>query len=303
MAIEDLSSDAPDPADSFILRYLYRPQPGAVLYHYCSMEAFEAIIRTGNIRLSDINMMNDFAEMKWGYGVFAAAASRILAKRKDDSTLPRREFLDGINTHLSPTQLYIHPLIACFSKNPDVLSQWRGYADNGSGVSIGFNAENLVKTCATFLNCEYDFEEQIEQMEGRLIAAHSLGDEFSAQDHAMHLFGYLPALKNPAFREEAEVRAVHLLTVELSEDGVELVDVGGDAFGKKVGGGEVQFGIRKNGVVAFLDIPYFDNEPNGTIAEVVMGPRNPNLPGNVSALLMRYGHKGVRIRQSTATYR
>ena len=29
----------------------------------------------------------------------------------------------------------------CFSSNPDLLSQWRGYADNGAGVAIGFHKE------------------------------------------------------------------------------------------------------------------------------------------------------------------
>lgn len=27
---------------------------------------------------------------------------------------------------------------ACFSEEKDLLSQWRGYANNGAGVAIGF---------------------------------------------------------------------------------------------------------------------------------------------------------------------
>lgn len=27
----------------------------------------------------------------------------------------------------------------CLSEKPDLLSQWRGYADDGQGLSIGFN--------------------------------------------------------------------------------------------------------------------------------------------------------------------
>lgn len=31
----------------------------------------------------------------------------------------------------------------CLSEDGDVLSQWRGYADNAQGVAIGFEIENL----------------------------------------------------------------------------------------------------------------------------------------------------------------
>lgn len=267
------------------------------------MQAFEAIVRSGKIRMSDINMMNDFAEMTWGYSIFEEAASRLLQEREKDSSLPDRAFFDAIDAELAPANLYVHPLIACFSKNPDVLSQWRGYAADGTGVCIGFDATKLKQTAATFLNCEYDFEVQVEQMKGRLTAAHSLRHEYTPSDHAMHLFGYLPSLKNPAFREEAEVRAVHLLTVKISNDGVELTDPGGEAFGRSVEGTSVEFGVRNNDVVAYVDTPYFDEMPDGTISEVVLGPKNPNGWTNVSAMLTRHGHKGVTIKASKATYR
>lgn len=303
MADEDSTSGAPNPADSFILRYLYRPEPGAILYHYCSMEAFEAIIRTGKIRMSDINMMNDFSEMRWGYSVFEEAASQILKTREQDESLPDREFFDAIDAHLAPTQLVLHPLIASFSKNRDVLSQWRGYAADGTGVCIGFDAEKLTQICAAFLNCEYNHHTQVEQMVGRLLAAHSLGDEISVKEYALHLFGFLPALKNPAFREEAEVRAVHLLTVGVSDEGVELLDPGGCAFGADVEGTAVEFTVRNGGLVAHVDVRLFESEPDRIITEVVMGPKNTNLAGNISACLVRHGHRGVRILQSAATYR
>lgn len=292
-----------DPVDSFVLQHLYRPAPTDVLYHYCSMEAFEAIVRSGKIRVSDINMMNDFAEMSWGYGVFEEAATRILREREDDPRLPDKSFFDAIDAELAPANLYVHPLIACFSKNADVLSQWRGYASDGTGVCIGFDATKLAKTAATFLNCEYDFEVQVNQMKARLTAAHSLRDEFTPREHAMHLFGYLPSLKNPAFREEAEVRAVHLLTVSITQDGVELTDPGGEAFGRTADGTSVEFAVRNGDVVAYLDIPYCDGQPDGIISEVVLGPKNPNAWTNLSAMLNRYGHKGVNIRASKATYR
>lgn len=303
MANENEPAEKIEPLDSFVLQHFYRPTTDSVLYHYCSMEAFEAIVRSGKIRMSDINMMNDSAEMGWGYSVFEEAASRILREREGDEKLPGQDYFEEIGAYLFQTQQCLHPLVACFSKKPDVLSQWRGYAADATGVCIGFASAKLVKMCASFLNCEYNFEDQVEQMKERLIAANLMGNDFSGDDHAFHLYGYLPALKNPSFQEEAEVRAVHLLTVKTTEDGVELVDPGGGAFGKKMSGMPIEFGIRKGGIVAFIDFPFHEGNPNGIISEVILGPKNINLPGNISALLMRHGYKGVTIKKSSATYR
>lgn len=35
------------------------------------------------------------------------------------------------------------PLISCFSKNGDLLSQWRAYAEDGKGFSIGFDSNYI----------------------------------------------------------------------------------------------------------------------------------------------------------------
>ncbi|HEY8660108.1 MAG TPA: DUF2971 domain-containing protein [Hanamia sp.] len=35
------------------------------------------------------------------------------------------------------------PLIGCFSKNGDLLSQWRAYAEDDKGFSIGFDSNYI----------------------------------------------------------------------------------------------------------------------------------------------------------------
>lgn len=37
--------------------------------------------------------------------------------------------------------------VVCFSEKPDVLSQWRGYADDGKGCSLGFSFSQLEDYC------------------------------------------------------------------------------------------------------------------------------------------------------------
>ena len=57
----------------------------------------------------------------------------------------------GINNHISYLldmlryDVIRSSYITCFSRNGDLLSQWRAYGDDGRGVSIGFNSKLLYK--------------------------------------------------------------------------------------------------------------------------------------------------------------
>lgn len=44
--------------------------------------------------------------------------------------------------------------ISCFSKKGDLLGQWRSYADDGKGIAIGYNLEELEKILKSLLNNE-----------------------------------------------------------------------------------------------------------------------------------------------------
>jgi hypothetical protein len=43
------------------------------MYHYCSAQTFLSIIQNRTIRFSDINLLNDAEEGRWGYGIFIEA--------------------------------------------------------------------------------------------------------------------------------------------------------------------------------------------------------------------------------------
>jgi hypothetical protein len=281
----------------------FNPAPGDLLYHYCSMEAFHAIISSGRLRFSDINLMNDYAEMTWGYKVFELAASRILGNREKESTLPDKAFLDKVDAHLAPANLAYHPLVSCFSKKPDVLSQWRGYAADGAGVCIGFDATSLLDVPAHFLECRYDLDHQVDCMEAHLIAMHKIADEFSMHEHASHLFGTLPSFKNSAFVEEEEVRAVHMLTVKAEGEILRLEDPGGNTSDGEFPGQEVEFRLSNGSLISYLDLPFGKSIGEGVVREVWLGPKNINAWTTVSIFLASAGYMNVDIKKSKATYR
>ena len=101
-----------------------------ILYHYCTTSSFHSIIESRSIRLSSMSLSNDFLEGKLVSrtlgqlaisGGFADEARAKMAK--DISTFERA--IDG--------------LALCLSEQGDLLSQWRGYAGDATGLSIGFS--------------------------------------------------------------------------------------------------------------------------------------------------------------------
>lgn len=102
-----------------------------MLYHYCSADVFNKISETKVVWLSDITKMNDAGEYKSGFQII-----RDILKLYPESD-------QTVSAEMSPENINrtFNVLIACFSQNGDVLSQWRAYSDDGRGFSVGFDLE------------------------------------------------------------------------------------------------------------------------------------------------------------------
>ncbi|MDO8878680.1 MAG: DUF2971 domain-containing protein [Pseudolabrys sp.] len=206
--------------------------------------------------------------------------------------------------------LIAHPVICSFSKDPDVLSQWRAYANDGTGVAIGFTGNALKSLPAMLLEVEYNREKQLSGMMQTLIAIylaeaernHSRGEDFVQMCGQLALFKI--AYKNPAFAEEKEVRSVHLLTVKKDNDMPRLEDDGGLVDGKtEVPGQPVKYRTYRDGLIAYIDLPIPLDVTPQPVRELWVGPKNPNWVGNFLYMMSTYGFKDYEIHQSAATYR
>ena len=104
------------------------------LYHYCPNEAFHSIISNREIRLSSLSLSNDYMEGKLvEKGILKIA-------EEDRLNMDQMEGLKGALTYISSTA---DGLGFCLSEKKDLLSQWRGYANDANGVSIGFSKNYL----------------------------------------------------------------------------------------------------------------------------------------------------------------
>lgn len=111
-------------------------RPPKILYHYCSNEAFVSMASHRTIWLSSMSLSNDSMEGKWLRQLLEVECLSKGFKRRH---LPEIAF--GIDTALKA----VDGLCFCLSEESDRLSQWRGYAGDGTGVCIGFSSTALAE--------------------------------------------------------------------------------------------------------------------------------------------------------------
>jgi len=139
-----------------------------ILYHYCSAETFSSIIKHKSIWLSSVSQSNDSMEGCLVSKIFFEAARQSLYEKTSTTNPNLQKVLNTRHTAGAEIQYSAEKdkeLIAVFeqehyglsfslSEEGDLLSQWRGYADDASGFSIGFSKkciEKLIKDkSATF---------------------------------------------------------------------------------------------------------------------------------------------------------
>ena len=133
------------------------------LYHYCSNSNFISIILSRSIWLSSLTLSNDTME-----GKLVAEIIDRLARRDglDESAIK------NIQSAVRILEEVCDGLGFCLSEHGDLLSQWRGYAYDATGFSIGFSKEYFqafsehltAQKQSTFSiqKVKYDFEAQEE---------------------------------------------------------------------------------------------------------------------------------------------
>lgn len=280
----------------------YEPEDQTVLYHYCDPTAFLAICTSKKLRFSDLFSMNDSMEMQWGYEVWEHVARELANEVGEDLIKELRNVIYSSGFH--------GLLVAsCFSMDGDVLSQWRAYTDDAQGYAIGFRAKDLSELPVRPLKILYEKKEQIEELKKIVLALR----EFDASEKEKFGGGFrtmsnvlafdLAAFKNPAFVEEKEVRLVHLLDFEESNDFLRLVDAGGQFFGEEVEGVPIQFRMRRGEPVPYIELDFSNKNTINPIKEIIIGPKNDVMPATISIFLETSGIGSVKIRKSEASYR
>ena len=286
----------------------------STLYHYCNTNAFVSIIKLRSLWLSSLVLSNDTMEGR--------IVNRVILELARDNGLngyPLQRLEEGVRT----MEKTFHGLGFCLSKDGDLLSQWRGYADNASGLSIGFSQAYLEKLAEvlkekkapsfTLQKVEYEPDAHKTQIAPTYKELRKLIDA--------------GALKMPTPITLLDTRT----DVEVKEDQQKNIDADMKLFFKLL---ELYpklfllkgYGFREErewrlvytvvrGIADICDyraasgsiVPYIEFDiadlDMQVIDEVVLGPRHPTPPEIVTDMLERSGFKDVRVRRSEASYR
>lgn len=102
----------------------YKVDNADIVFHYTSLEKFISIIESQSLYFTNLNYLNDSKEFQHGVDIIKDVIKNY------STTESKSLILEAINKNIQ--YIYKSPrYIACFSKNGDLLSQWRAYANHG----------------------------------------------------------------------------------------------------------------------------------------------------------------------------
>lgn len=255
----------------------YEPKPDEVWYYYCSAESFMAITKNKTLRFCDLRHMNDRTELIYGRRLFDELLySMRVCKKHRDIICQVMDFFSDKTILLSMS----------FSADNDKLSQWRGYADDAKGFSVGFNAVDFMKLPVHLLKIEYQIEKQKELILNAIdtiTAQLSKGFDLKSAVWIVELYELFSMMKHASFSEENEFRIVRAIFV--NEDG-KLYDIFKKDKMYKNSLHDIDFRLIDNVPTPFVDIDFAKKSSSVPIRKVVVGPMNRSTKQDIDLYLL-----------------
>ena len=198
--------------------FIYGPPGGELLYHYTDLGGVRGIVGDNDLWLSNSRYSNDEEELTRGYRIANAAITAARTERSAEQEW--LSFLDSVAGLLEkPADEAVY--ICCFCKFDNLLSQWRGYAANGNGVSIEF-APSGFQQIAGFDSPQgglmrlwqvfYTEAEQQQIVSDALRFAFDHSPTISINERAQRaadaITFFIPTFKNEDFQREEEWRLI-----------------------------------------------------------------------------------------------
>lgn len=142
----------------------------SIVYHYTDASGLMGILTSGEVWLTDYRFLNDKSEME-----HTLQSVRDLIRVKQDTITDKllTELYDKVRSYWNTNSLgdvYVFSL----AEDGDDLSQWRGYAHEGMGFTVGFCGPSLARIAAyekpgfSLCQVEYDYEKQQETLKSAL---------------------------------------------------------------------------------------------------------------------------------------
>lgn len=271
-----------------------------VYYHYCSLDTLINILKNRNIRFGNPYKMNDAQEVAYYFDKLCERVREYADKQTDIVKKEFYEFVydEGVRTVFEQDFKGDRvPYIWCLSKEKDLLSQWRGYAEDGCGVAIGFDIAEVLKINNSLKALEVNyFENECKKSIDDILKQygienvnsmdfHSMGDIYAeVEDLIKNCMEKAITFKHVSFHEEQEIRLIYDVEGEGQINGLSY-----RTDGKRL-------------------IPYYELSialiKDTCIKNIVIGPKSKVNEREIENLLKVYGFGGkCEIEKSASTYR
>ena len=287
------------------------------IFHYTDFQGLIGILKNQSLFATNINFLNDTKEFNHGIELLESIFNSQITN----------EETEGIFNHLRSDVKTIYSLdryVTCFSKNGDLLSQWRSYGNQGNGIAIGFEPREIENSLDEFvngINIIYDesFQKSIIQEYIKISLDYFESNkelfDWSGFDYDFlvsrsileFLEGVLAGFKHPSFLEEQEFR------IEYNIDG--SINKPHDK--------KLYFRNSNNLVIPYIKLfsKFAKSEVNEIdelddfikmklgemlpIKEIILGPSLDYEMNRlaIEMLLNKSGYKGIKIKPSKIPYR
>lgn len=289
----------PEEAECFPWRKATKAVP-PIVYYYCSVDTFVKIITNKTLWLTNLFFLNDSGEHFWLRNKARSFIAKQIKQYPDEFGY---QYLETILRQEWRHEIYC----ACFSEQPDHLSQWRAYGDDGKGFAIGFSTDHLQwlgkKVRGAFTDVIYDDGQQGALVEKAFELFPRLcdGEDPTIEEGSSTILSRISEAasrcKNKAFSEEAEWRLVCEPSFAETENA-------------SIWTTTPRFLDRRGVITPFMEIPLvegtaYPKRGSEPIKEIVFGPKNAAKEQQYSVTLMlnRGGFKRVQFRDSAVSYR
>lgn len=305
-----------------------------MLYYYCKNATFASIISRHSLWLSDMTQSNDSYEINRYIEIVKNAIKQRVDSLPDlngyrkPQTGPKykeyyvneekkKVFTSAIKK-LESLKTNYYCLAICFSDKGDNLSQWRGYGDNGFGISIGFDEEKIEMLSRQHFLFKYGDVNYYTSIEDELIqnklnnyiaelenisidTCNSQAKRSAAIKNwcTKILDDDAPFFKPAGFIEEREtrfcfVRYIHSAEISSPKENSHLLGIG--------------FHTNNTAIIPHYELKLEDSNHDfirDIVREVIIGPCNGSDCNTIRSFLAKYGfdYSIIKVKKSMIPYR
>lgn len=270
-----------------------------LIFHYCSTQSALSILKSQELWMTNIRNMNDSNETIGVYTLFFDLMrqhdkNNLLSEMYNVADMPGTIQLDE-----NCLGAYAEHVV-CFSKDPDSVSQWISYADDGHGLAIGFDEDRIISITSNNKSLSYSGITYVDKESVKssipIIYKNLIEDlnqgawemMFQAMKQIRSIYPLGIACKTWHYASENETRLIYKYN---PDDSIVLPE----GWGIK----ERQVFAKRNMINTCVPLEF----PKDIIKKIVTGPKYQKNYFEMEFALYDLGYRNVTIQESTSGYR